>query len=296
MCMFSKPVNSVASTKLLVIDNGPKQVTVYSNKVDLKDGKPTAMILPVPCNDASAELCGIRVYDLTACIGLMSTLDSMFMDRSPSLQSARGSRSRSALGPPIEVLRSGSYRYSVVPALADFARLQHEVFGVDPSSDLGTLLSKHYATGFAFMVCIIDATAAFAPIAYEHDKHTSGRVFVPTRHFHGSTRPAGRGPEIEDHWDHTVVSVGCMDQSVRSVCILPRDFHQRFSCRECTLLLFAHTVGFIFTFSPLHLVYIFRVALATVAMLQTLTSNPECRDRVPVPCRRPLDPCRCAVF
>jgi hypothetical protein len=71
-----------------------------------------------------------------------------------------------------------------VPTLADFARLQGDVYGLDPraGSELPTILGRYYGAGFAFLVCIIDADADYAPIGYEHDHLPESALFCPTRH------------------------------------------------------------------------------------------------------------------
>lgn len=239
MCMFSRPVARVSNTKLLVVDGGLRQTTVYSNRVALRGGAPTAMILPVPRSETIASAtCGIVVHDMTAAADLFTTLDSLFMDAyTDGVSFGLGKNSRSASAAPLAVMRSGAYRYSIVPTLADLGRLQHEVFGVDPASPLGATLAEHYAVGFAFLACIIDADAAFVPIAYTHDKHASGKLFVPTRHWHGdgdggdgkigrvwpsslatddlyrvSHRASGGGSsggsDMAHDWDHAIYSIG----------------------------------------------------------------------------------------
>jgi hypothetical protein len=196
------------------MDGGLRQTTVYGNRVTLYDGAPTAMLLPVPVSAANAGTaeCGIQVYDMTGAGPLFETLDklfpSAFSNEYTDAHTMSFSRSQSAAA-PLAVRRSGSYRYTIVPSLADFGRLQHEVFGLNPSSPLAAMFAKYYSVGFAFLVCIIDASAAFAPIAYQHDKHTSGNVFVPTRHYHGS----GAEEASADDWDHQIISVGCVGEA-----------------------------------------------------------------------------------
>lgn len=207
MCCFSRPVESVSNTEILVCDAGARQLTVYGNRVQLRGGAPTAMILPVPCTAAhrATPECGIKVYDMSAAGPLFARLATLF----PS-HGTRGFGLETMLGradtSPLEVRRSGSYRFTIVPSLADFGRLRHEVFGMDPASPLATLFAAHYSDGFAFLVCIMDASAAFAPIAYEHDMHARGAVFVPTRHYHGDGAPEA----VAHDWDHAIVSLGCV--------------------------------------------------------------------------------------
>lgn len=208
MCMFSQTIERVSNTEIFVMDAGIQQLCVYSNHVTLRAGKPSAMILPVPCRPASSSSpdCGITVYDMSACSSFFPRLHKLFTPPHTSFGGgAVKPRSRLA-GVPLEVKRSGSYRYTIVPSIADFSGLQHEVYGIDPSSPLRHIFEEHYASGFAFLVCIIDASASFVPIAYMHDKHACGSVFVPTRHYHGSGMEE---KEVSD-WDHQIVSLGCV--------------------------------------------------------------------------------------
>lgn len=208
MCCFSRPVYSVSNTEIFVCDAGVRQITVYGNRVQLKDGAPTAMILPVPCSAANAakEGCGITVHDMSHAGPLFERMFELFPSGSLSRHTDSLDAKSNTQSSPLAVHRSGSYRYTIVPTLADFGRLRREVFSIDPASPLAALFAAHYASGFAFLVCIIDASATFAPIAYEHDKHASGAVFVPTRHYHGD----GADEATAHDWDHQIVSLGCV--------------------------------------------------------------------------------------
>lgn len=126
--MFSRPVAAVAATKILVVDHGPRQashakthtllalwvnrarrpfpqVTVYSNRVSLAGGHPTAMVLPVPCANPDSPNSGIRVFDCTPCAALLTVLDNLF----PKPPAPRGfGMARGGGASPLEVHRSGS--------------------------------------------------------------------------------------------------------------------------------------------------------------------------------------------
>lgn len=184
-------------------------MTVYANRVALRGGKPTAMVLPVPCSAASREaadgLCGISVLDMGgAAANLFSDLKAMFprVD-APMASAASFGGARSLAASTLEVHRSGSYRYSVVPSINDFARLDQTVFDLKAGGLEGVLMA-HYLTGFAFLACIIDRDADLVPIAYTHDKLPSKKLFVPTRHHHGTegsaaAARAGRGDHGASH-------------------------------------------------------------------------------------------------
>jgi hypothetical protein len=123
-----------------------------------------------------------------------------------SFGSSRSGRSTLA------VERSGAYRYSIVPSLDDFTRLDTSVFRFPP--ELQHLLSSLYETGFSFLACIIDASAELVPIAYEHTKLVGGKFFLPTVHFHGQPSATATGaPHKSDlgDWDHEIYSIGASD-------------------------------------------------------------------------------------
>jgi hypothetical protein len=209
--MFSIEISRVSKTEIFVIDCGTHQTIVYANNVTLKNGRHTAMILPVPhvAKLASTAATDIAVHDMSTLSDIFSRLNAMFR---PLMFGSAGYGASSAglsfgSAAPLPVHRCGSYRYTIVPALHDFSRLQHEVFGIDPASPLATILSKYYAVGFAFMVCIIDASAEYSPFAYSHPKHLSGQLFIPTRHYHGT----GSEESVATDWDHTIYTLGAAD-------------------------------------------------------------------------------------
>lgn len=210
-------------------------MTVYSNRVDLEsDKKPTAMILPVPSSPAARAakdgLGGIVVHDMSRAANCFRALQTLFPAKSePSaMRSVAILSSREA--PALAVFRSGSYQYSVVPSLADFGRLRTDIFNME-GSEVGDLLARHYPSDqFVFLACIIDASAEFAPIAYTHDKHVSGTIFVPTRHHHGPSHRGHFRAAAEDHaaaadWDHEIYSIGSVDTRAGEAMVPPTAPH-----------------------------------------------------------------------
>lgn len=224
MCIFSRPVDAVTATNILVFRRSTgRQITVYSNRVALSRGTPTAMILPVPVRapvGAGGDVTrSITVFGMPpSCTSFFATLAATFpadRDRLPTFgMDGLGGVSRSA---PLPVLRAGAYRYSIVPSPADFTRLASDVFKLDAASDLYSLLATNYGVGHAFLVCIIDASAEFVPIAYEHDMPSASHLFVPTMHYHGpgghalrvggARAAASKGAPHAD-WDHNIYSIG----------------------------------------------------------------------------------------
>lgn len=196
MCIVSGKPERISDTRIFAFPTaGPDgklthQVTVYANKIYVrKNGKPVAMILPFPSSG------GVEVVSVPLASKIFENLESYFK------VSAKGGAplgwTRSADG-GLAVQRCGPYRYSVVPGVADFDRVSN-VFQLDANVD--ALLRAEYASGFSFLVCIIDASAAFEPIVYKHRMLNGTTLFLPTKHEHGDGTA---------DWDHEIYAV-CND-------------------------------------------------------------------------------------
>jgi hypothetical protein len=190
-----------------------RQLTVYSNQVQLMaSGEPTAMILPVPVSAATRlkaggvdGMCGITVYDMPPCS------DDFFVvleKHTPNKDLFRMPFGANRPSRPLDVRRAGAYTFTVVPTVEDFPRLRTDVFHVPTASELLGMLAAHYSGDFAFLVCVIDASATYRPIAYEHDTLPTGDLFVPTRHYHPHEGPRSRTDTDKADWDHKIFSVG----------------------------------------------------------------------------------------
>jgi hypothetical protein len=162
--------------------------------------KPVAMVLAVPLINGDAD--SIKMIDMGKEPKFFEELEEAF----PKLK-GRSSDSRSfSLGAQskgesfLKVKRCGSYSYSIVPDVESFERLKQDVFKVNPR--VFSLLRKHYPRGYAFLVCIIDKSADYSPIAYIHPSDGK-RLFIPALHEHGHA-----GEElVTDDWDHAIYSL-----------------------------------------------------------------------------------------
>src|SRR6185503_587425 len=76
----------------------------------------------------------------------------------------------------LPVFHCGSYQYSIVESIEDFPRLSG-IFNLD--NKVKQLLEKDYADNFGFLVCIIDKSAEYSPIAYITDI-VDNQLFIPT--------------------------------------------------------------------------------------------------------------------
>eukprot|EP01112_Ceratiomyxa_fruticulosa_P001460 TRINITY_DN1159_c0_g1_i4.p1 TRINITY_DN1159_c0_g1~~TRINITY_DN1159_c0_g1_i4.p1 ORF type:complete len:297 (+),score=77.28 TRINITY_DN1159_c0_g1_i4:678-1568(+) len=197
MCIFTGKVR-VSATNILVsiTKDGENQFTVYSNEVHLSK-EPVAMILPFP-NTSSNPAC--EMVDLSAFPDFFKNVDMMF----PKLTKTK-SRAKLATKEKgkqkLEVKRCGSYSYSVVPSVTEFDDLEQDVFNIE--EDLIKMLTENYKENFGFLVCIIDKSDKYSPIAYFHPI-LDNKLFVPTRHEHGNG-------EKRPKWDHSIYTLGSAD-------------------------------------------------------------------------------------
>jgi len=207
MCIFNGTVENVSSTNILVakMSNG-RQLTIYENSASVEEGKNSwtpAMILPFP-RIRNAE----SLYFVD-----MSNNPQFFKRLEKAFQFTPYSSMVSAYeGVRFKVKRVGSYELTVVPSLDEFSRVDASVFSLDPS--LGRMLRKFYGgISFSFLVCKLVHGGKQHPFAFVHDMFPGqGRLFVPTRHFHGSVP----NPLLLEEtmipmgplWDHTIFTVG----------------------------------------------------------------------------------------
>lgn len=191
MCIIDGNVKDVKDTKIIVSKYNNKQLTVYSNTVNI-DREPVAMILPVPknyYNKLNIEVFETNEYDML----IFNELESF---KSKNLYTNSSYLSYDA-NDSIEVLRSGSYRYSIVDNVSNFSKLSSE-FNIK-DKNLINLLKKY--KNFGFIVCIIDKSAKYSPFVYSHDLMDSNKLFVPTKHYHN-------GKEKADDWNHSIYGFG----------------------------------------------------------------------------------------
>lgn len=210
MCIILGEVNRVSKTKLFVLPNKDKsrQMTFYSNVVGTSEEN--MMILPVPCGPcgqgASIEL---------------HTIDykKMFHDLKRSVTSTSRSepggyltRSFSAAASPrepLEVFNHGSYLVSIAPQIEDLFRLDNSVFDFTP--ELFDFFAKHYNREFSYLCCVLKpGTKKYEPLCYSHPLHSSGKLFVPTLHYHNHE---GHIETDTADWDHLIYSVNTSEKA-----------------------------------------------------------------------------------
>jgi hypothetical protein len=196
MCIITSNVKKVDKTRIYVSAdaNNHRQLTVYSNSVDTLI--PNAMVLPVP-NPDSVELLDFSHYK-----NFFDDLKLSFHTPASEMRLARSFSNDRARLPIYSV---GSYDVTIVPTLDDFYRIDFQRFRID--SGLFDFLQKHYSNeNFGFLICDLKpGDHEYHPFAYTHHQHRSGRLFVPTMHYH----PHSQGFDSESHvadWDHLIYS------------------------------------------------------------------------------------------
>jgi len=187
MCVIVPAVSTVASTKIFVAPVGEtKQLTIYSNAVMLKDGKPAAMILPVPAGE-------IQFIDVNN--ELFKYLDSIIR-RKEHFEGMMRSKSI-ALAPTefLKVISVGNYFVSVATSLEDLDKINPEVFTLSCDEELKKMFEKEYKANFHYIVCVMKENSTFHPLGYVHERMQ--KMFIPTMHYHGHM-------ETNPDWDHTI--------------------------------------------------------------------------------------------
>jgi hypothetical protein len=209
MCILLGEVHRVSKTKLFVLPNKNKtrQMTFYSNSVDTP--KQNMMILPVPNSANSIQLHTIKYktmfQDLKKSVKSLYEREREHNYMSRSLSASAGPRET------LEVITHGSYLVSIAPHLEDLLRLNSSVFEFTP--ELFHFFANHYNHEFSFLCCVLkEGSKGYEPLCYSHPLHSSGKLFVPTLHYHVH----GSKAETEEaDWDHMIYSVNSEEKANR---------------------------------------------------------------------------------
>lgn len=145
----------------------PLQLTIISNKIELSRnpidefGKDSAvMILPVPLKKSRNRISIIN----------LDNYECIFQDFS-MLFSKHQLFERCI----------GNY-HTFLASNIDTLKNQHKVV---ISQDVIEQLEKYYGKGYAFILCVLKVGTTYHPLAYVHELRDDGRLFIPTRRFHG---------------------------------------------------------------------------------------------------------------
>jgi hypothetical protein len=79
--------------------------------------------------------------------------------------------------------------------------------------ELYQFFGNHYNREFSFLCCKLKrGTEAYEPLCYSHPMHSSGKLFVPTMHYHVHDNEVDT--DTAD-WDHTIYSVNTEEKANR---------------------------------------------------------------------------------
>ena len=211
MCIIQGEVKHVSNTKIFVaplIDG--RQLTVYCNEVSMgkNNTQNLAMILPFPKSNC-------EFFDLSDYSNLFEDLN--YIINWPKANSTRESQASSlhTYSNNLKVFKVGSYSASIVPSIADFSRIDQNIFTLNPK--IFSFLSEMYEKDYSFVVCQLDIDKKYHPFGYIHMPLPSGQLFVPTMHYHDHgidgltlstpfvTENKSSGPSILNvDWDHEI--------------------------------------------------------------------------------------------
>lgn len=200
MCIILGQVNSVSSTHLFVApsSSGTRQLTVYKNTVETPEDN--LMVLPIPHPES------LKLHTLTykkLFDHLRNSVESLSRSSSSPYFYASLSLSRSCAA-VLPVYDYGSYKVSIAPTLEDLFRLDATVF--DLPDGIVDFFATHYSREFGYLCCQLKpGKTEYEPVCYSHDLHSSGKLFVPTLHYHIHE---GHTHTDAADWDHYVYSVG----------------------------------------------------------------------------------------
>ena len=252
MCIISDEVLDVSNTNIFATFVGKNlQFTAYSNKVILEDKNespldaylqstmlsppiinkdkqlPVAMILPIPTYSKTVDESTLRMIDMSKHTHFFKSLNRMFIKPSLLLGSRGGITLNKATKQSLTVHKCGPYSYSIVPDLASFSRLSNKTFRINKK--VVHLLDLNYKQNFAFLVCILDQSAEYAPIAYINYNPTN-TLFLPCRHGGHGQNVVEKTDDFVDDWDHDIYTIKSNDNTLtinNKMLIVPTDQPKR---------------------------------------------------------------------
>lgn len=181
-------------------------MTFYSNVVGTPEQN--MMILPVPGKD---EIELHRINYKTMFHDLQHSVESIYKEFSANNISRSVLYASIAPRDTLEVFHHGSYLVSIAPQIEDLFRLDKTIFEFTP--ELFQFFSNHYTREFGYLCCVLKpGTKEYEPLCYSHPLHTSGKLFVPTLHYHNH---GGHIQTENADWDHLIYSIGTEEKANR---------------------------------------------------------------------------------
>lgn len=204
MCIILGPVKTVAETKIFVCPSldKSKQLTMYQNTVDTDEKN--LMVLPVP-HASSLTLHNIKGRK-TLFEELRKSVRKIPQRSMHMMRSIEASCSLS-FHDTLEVIDYGSYLVSIAPTFMDLFRLDSSIFQVPQS--MFQFFADHYNEEFGYLCCVLKpGKQNYEPVVYSHPLHTSGKLFVPTLHYHVHRYGSTESSTASADWDHLIYSCG----------------------------------------------------------------------------------------
>lgn len=183
MCCFSKPVNSVAATRIFARFTEPgRQAVVYQMRLDAPED--LSMILPIPVVQPAADD-ALTFVNLEKYKDLFQDLEKGFPQPRSKSNSLR-SRSGAIDSQVLEVHSVGSFDASFVPNVKSFTRLDERFRLPDGVWDQ---LPQYAKFGFAVFK-LKKGKFDVHPMAFTFPTTAPDRLFFPTVHIHdGKVHP-----------------------------------------------------------------------------------------------------------
>jgi hypothetical protein len=174
--------------------NHTRQLTVYSNTV--RTPKKNLMILPVPYPH-SVQFEPGSYRDLFTDINssfYKTTLDQVWATRNINTST------------PLPIYNVGSYQVSIAMSVQDILRADRTLFS--NLEELVEILQDDYHSPFGFLLCVLkEGGASYEPLVYTHNLY-KGELFVPTKHYHPSSKGRSHMQSFTHDWDHKIFSLG----------------------------------------------------------------------------------------
>ena len=206
MCVINEPVEQVSATKIFtaqfqdIDESTPLQLTIYSNKIELKNNKSNAMIVPFPGQYIDYKL---PMNDIKA----VHQVEELFAIAKSCFPVAQSMSNSVASEEKLKVDKVGSYSVSVATCLEDLTKFDREVFQINP--DVLNLFEEEYGSSsdveWSFLIFQLDVSKAYHPFGYIHQAISKTKTHIPTLHYHGSQQEEHEDLNIANDWDHTIV-------------------------------------------------------------------------------------------
>jgi len=205
-----------------------RQLVVYQNQAHAPANAngDNFMCLPVPLKDGLVPKEHIALYNFSGegkPAKLKQMYDNFFENLNaqyerPPVSRSLNSKSESSRSAPgyLEVVQVGGYKCSLARTPDDVLNLDPAVFGKPVG--LNAVLQANYPHNYGFLLCAFkqakNEKKEFHPLLYTHPIAEDGKLFIPTRHYHGKGDPTSK---TADDWDHRIFVMGARTADVEQV-------------------------------------------------------------------------------